>query len=78
MTLARTLPALALTTVALTAAFGQLLTSSIPTIRTFGIVAATTLVVALIADVLVLPAILVALPGRRRPRVAPGAPLTRA
>lgn len=63
---ARTLPALALTTVALTAAFGQLITSSIPTIRTFGIVAATTLVVALVADVLVLPAILVALPGGRR------------
>jgi len=63
---ARTLPALALTTVALTAAFGQLIASSIPTIRTFGIVAATTLVVALLADVLVLPAILVALPGARR------------
>ena len=55
----RTLPALALTTVTLAAAFGVLLTSSLPTIREFGLLAAVTLVAAFLADVFLLPALLV-------------------
>jgi predicted RND superfamily exporter protein len=55
----RTLPALALTTLTLTAAFAQLLTSDLPTIREFGLLAATTLAAAFVADVWLLPAFLV-------------------
>jgi predicted RND superfamily exporter protein len=55
----RTLPALALTTLTLTAAFAQLLTSDLPTIREFGLLAATTLATAFVADVWLLPAFLV-------------------
>lgn len=62
-------PALLVTTVALTAAFAQLLDSSVPTIRAFGVIAATTLLVAFVADALLLPATLVAL--TRKPR-SPG------
>lgn len=54
-----TLPALALTTLTLGAAFLQLLTSDLPTIRDFGLLAATTLGVAFLADVWLLPAFLV-------------------
>ncbi|WP_145202902.1 MMPL family transporter [Planctomycetes bacterium Poly30] len=63
----RTLPALTMTTLTLTAAFGQLLTSALPTIRDFGLLAGITLVVAFLADVLLLPSILVVLdaPGGR-------------
>jgi predicted RND superfamily exporter protein len=60
------LPALALTTVTLSAAFGLLLTSSLPTLRTFGLLSATTLVAAFVADVWLLPAMLVAFSGLRR------------
>lgn len=62
----RTLPALTLTTLTLAAAFGQLLVSAIPTIRQFGLLAATTLAVAFFADVWLLPAALV-VTARRRP-----------
>lgn len=62
----RTLPALTLTTLTLAAAFGQLLTSSLPTIRDFGMLAGTTLIVAFFADVWLLPALLVALTRRGR------------
>ncbi len=61
----RTLPALALTTLTLSAAFVQLMTSDLGTIRTFGALAATTLVTAFIADVWLLPAFLVLLARRR-------------
>ncbi|MEM8709375.1 MAG: MMPL family transporter [Planctomycetota bacterium] len=60
----RTLPALTMTTLTLTAAFGQLLTSALPTIRDFGLLAGITLVVAFLADALLLPAILVVLDRR--------------
>ena len=65
----RTLPALALTTLTLSAAFVQLMTSDLGTIRTFGALAATTLAAAFIADVWLLPAFLVLL-GRRRDQVS--------
>ncbi|MEZ6016735.1 MAG: MMPL family transporter [Planctomycetota bacterium] len=67
----RTLPALALTTLTLTAAFAQLLTSDLETIRQFGLLAATTLAAAFVADVWVLPAFLVVL---ARPAVHPAMP----
>ena len=63
----RTLPALTLTTLTLTAAFAQLLTSSLATIRDFGLLAGTTLVAAFVADIWLLPALLVVL-ARSRPR----------
>ena len=61
----RTLPALMMTTLNLTAAFGLLMTSNIPTIASFGLLVAVTLVVALLADVFLLPALLVALDKER-------------
>ena len=61
----QTLPALTMTTLTLTAAFGQLLTSALPTIRDFGLLAGITLVVAFVADALLLPSILVVLDGKR-------------
>ncbi len=61
----QTLPALTMTTLTLTAAFGQLLTSALPTIRDFGLLAGITLVVAFAADALLLPSILVVLDGKR-------------
>lgn len=63
----RTLPALALTTLTLTAAFAQLLFSALPTIREFGLLAATTLVAAFVADVWLLPAFLVVTAKRDMP-----------
>ena len=57
----RTLPALTMTTVNLTVAFGLLATSSIPTIVSFGLLVAITLVVAFLSDVFLLPPLLVAL-----------------
>lgn len=60
------LPALTMTTLTLTAAFGQLLTSAIPTIRDFGLLAGITLVVAFVADAVLLPSILVVLDAPRR------------
>ena len=67
LSVVRTLPALTLTTLTLTAAFGQLLTSALPTIRDFGLLAGTTLVAAFFADVWLLPATLLAL-AKRRPK----------
>ena len=61
----RTLPALALTTLTLSAAFLQLVTSDLATIQTFGALAATTLAAAFVADVWLLPAFLVSLARRR-------------
>jgi hypothetical protein len=69
----RTLPALALTTLTLTAAFTQLLSSDLPTIREFGLLAATTLCAAFVADVWLLPAFLVvtAKSSEERKRLSP-------
>lgn len=64
----RTLPAIALTTLTLTAAFAQLLTSELPTIRSFGLLAATTLAAAFAADVWMLPAFLIVLGTARAAR----------
>lgn len=66
---ARTLPALTLTTMTLTAAFAQLLTSSLATIRDFGLLAGTTLVAAFFADIWLLPSLLVVM-ARERPESA--------
>lgn len=60
----RSYPALVVTTLTLGAAFALLLSSSIPAVRDFGLLAFTTLVVALLADVWLLPALLIALEGR--------------
>ena len=68
----QTLPALTMTTLTLTAAFGQLLTSALPTIRDFGLLAGITLVVAFAADALLLPSILVVLDGKRARAAHPG------
>ncbi|MEM9380211.1 MAG: MMPL family transporter [Planctomycetota bacterium] len=59
------LPALLLTTITLASAFGVLLTSSVPTIRTFGLVGAVTIAAAFLADVLLLPPLLVASTARK-------------
>lgn len=67
----QTLPALTMTTLTLTAAFGQLLTSALPTIRDFGLLAGITLVVAFAADALLLPSILVVLDGKRSASAQP-------
>lgn len=66
LSVVHTLPALAATTLTLTAAFGQLLTSELPTIRAFGLVAMTTILAAFLCDVWLLPAVLVCL-ARRGP-----------
>lgn len=63
-------PALAVTTLTLGATFALLLTSALPAIRGFGLVAATTLLVAFLADVWLLPALLVVV--ERRGRSEPG------
>ncbi|MEM1450183.1 MAG: MMPL family transporter [Planctomycetota bacterium] len=60
------LPALLLTTITLSSAFGVLLTSSVPTIRTFGLLGAVTIATAFVADVLLLPPLLVATSRSRR------------
>lgn len=56
----RTLPALTMTTLTLIAAFGLLITSSIPIVTSFGLLVAVTLAAAFLADVWFLPALLVA------------------
>ena len=60
------LPALLLTTITLSSAFGVLLPSSVPTIRTFGLLGAVTIATAFVADVLLLPPLLVATSRSRR------------
>lgn len=55
----RSYPALVVTTLTLGAAFALLLSSSIPAVQDFGLLAFTTLVVALFADVWLLPALLI-------------------
>ena len=56
----RSYPALVVTTLTLGAAFALLLSSSIPAVQDFGLLAFTTLIVALLADVWLLPALLIA------------------
>ena len=57
--------ALMLTTVVMTAGLGTVMTSQLPPHVSFAVMACTTLVVALPADLLFLPALLTLFPGKR-------------